>query len=46
VLHGHVVYLREAYHGEPYATRVLVHEAFEPTPRLDVDAKGAVRIPA
>jgi hypothetical protein len=27
--HGHVGYLREAYHGEPYATRVLVPEAFE-----------------
>lgn len=25
---GHVGYLREAYHGEPYATRVLVPEAF------------------
>jgi hypothetical protein len=29
VEHGHVGYLREAYHGEPYATRVLVPEAFE-----------------
>jgi hypothetical protein len=28
VVHGHVGYLREAYHGEPYATRVLVPEAF------------------
>lgn len=26
--HGHVGYLREAYHGEPYATAVLVPEAF------------------
>jgi hypothetical protein len=26
---GHVGYLREAYHGEPYATRYLVSEAFE-----------------
>ena len=26
--HGHVGYLREAYHGEPYATRVLLPEAF------------------
>jgi hypothetical protein len=25
---GKVGYLREAYHGEPYATRYLVHEAF------------------
>lgn len=25
---GDVGYLREAYHGEPYATRVLVAEAF------------------
>ena len=27
--HGHVGYLREAYHGEPYATRHLLPEAFE-----------------
>jgi hypothetical protein len=26
---GRVGYLRDAYHGEPYATRVLVPEAFE-----------------
>lgn len=26
--HGHVGYLREAYHGGPYATRALVAEAF------------------
>lgn len=25
---GHVGYLREAYHGEPYATRHLCKEAF------------------
>ena len=29
IVHGHVGYLREAYHGEPYATRYLVAEAFE-----------------
>ena len=29
IVHGHVGYLREAYHGEPYGTRVLVPEAFE-----------------
>lgn len=28
VVSGDVGYLREAYHGEPYATRVLVPEAF------------------
>jgi hypothetical protein len=27
--HGHVGYLREAYTGEPYATKVLVPEAFQ-----------------
>jgi hypothetical protein len=27
--HGQVGYLREAYHGAPYATRVLVPEAFD-----------------
>ena len=37
VAHGHVGYLREAYHGEPYATKVLVPEAFE---------YGRARIPA
>lgn len=26
---GHTGYLREAYHGDPYATKVLVPEAFE-----------------
>jgi len=29
IVHGHVGYLREAYHGDPYATRVLVPEAFD-----------------
>ena len=29
VVHGRVGYLREAYHGDPYATRYLVSEAFE-----------------
>jgi hypothetical protein len=28
IAHGHVGYLREAYHGAPYATRVLAPEAF------------------
>jgi len=36
--HGHVGYLREAYHGEPYATHVLVPEAF--------DHPDGARIPA
>lgn len=39
-IHGHVGYLREAYHGGPYATRGLVPEAFE-----DETGDG-VRIPA
>ena len=29
ITQGHTGYLREAYHGTPYATRVLVPEAFE-----------------
>lgn len=29
VVHGHTGHLREAYHGEPYATRALAPEAFE-----------------
>ena len=28
-VHGHAGYLREAYHGGPYATKVLVPEAFD-----------------
>ena len=35
--YGDVGYLREAYHGEPYATRVLVPEAFD----LETYPKGA-----
>ena len=38
VEHGHVGYLREAYHGEPYATRVLVPESFE-TGRAEIPAE-------
>ena len=41
IAHGHIGYLREAYHGEPYATRVLVPEAFDHEAHPD----GA-RIPA
>lgn len=29
VAHGHIGYLREAYHGRPYATEYLFSEAFE-----------------
>lgn len=29
VEHGHVGYLREAYHGGPYATRTLLPECFD-----------------
>lgn len=36
VQHGHVGYLREAYHGEPYATKVLVPEGWGP----DSDENG------
>jgi hypothetical protein len=39
VVHGHVGYLREAYHGEPYATKFLVKEAFE-------SKNGEAKIPA
>ena len=38
IVHGHVGYLREAYHGEPYATHILVPEAF--------DGEGETPIPA
>ena len=39
VHHGHVGYLREAYHGEPYATRVLVPEAFERADWVEIPAR-------
>ena len=39
VTKGGVGYLREAYHGEPYATHHLLPEAFE-------SADGSARIPA
>lgn len=29
IAHGHVGYLREAYHGEPYATKVLFPECWD-----------------
>lgn len=38
-VHGHVGYLREAYHGEPYATHHLCAEAFE-------SGTGVAAIPA
>jgi len=39
IVSGDVGYLREAYHGEPYATRVLFPECFS-------DDVGEVAIPA
>lgn len=39
VVDGHIGYLREAYHGEPYATKYLVAEAFE-------SSTGEAAIPA
>ena len=39
VVHGHVGYLREAYHGEPYATKYLLREAFvHPAHRCQIPA--------
>jgi hypothetical protein len=42
--HGHVGYLREAYHGAPYATHILVPEAFAESAELEVEC--GVCIPA
>lgn len=39
VVHGHTGYLREAYHGEPYATRHLCQEVFD-------SSTGKAQIPA
>lgn len=41
IVHGHVGYLREAYHGEPYATKVLVPEAW-----TDGSSGDGIAIPA
>ena len=41
VKHGHVGYLRESYHGAPYATRHLVAEAFDSP---DAQAKIPARV--
>ncbi len=40
VKHGHVGYLRESYHGTPYATRHLAAEAFDsPDAQAQISAK-------
>lgn len=35
---GDAGYLREAYHGEPYATKILVPEAFESDGEIEISA--------
>lgn len=46
-VHGHVGYLREAYHGEPYATPKLIREAFLGNHRVRISAaKLQERLPA
>ena len=47
-VHGHVGYLREAYHGGPYVTKYLVAEAFD-SPDGEATIKASVlrdRLPA
>jgi hypothetical protein len=39
---GHVGYLREAYHGEPYATRVLLPELFDEAGDGEADIPAAL----
>jgi hypothetical protein len=46
VTKGHVGFLSEGYHGEPYATRVLVPEAFEQGEALIPAAKLRERLRA
>jgi hypothetical protein len=41
IVSGHVGYLREAYHGEPYATKVMFPECWD----HDLVAKEGVRLP-
>lgn len=43
VLHGRVGYLREAYHGEPYATAYLMQEAFDHPDRAAVIPAAVLR---
>jgi hypothetical protein len=43
IMSGHLGYLREAYHGEPYATRFIVKEAFADTIE---DEDGYIEFPA
>ena len=38
VTHGHVGYLREAYHGEPYATKVLAPECWRDSNEVSIPA--------
>lgn len=45
IAHGHVGYLREAYHGAPYATEVLVPEGWEDESD-DEEGTGGIAIPA
>jgi hypothetical protein len=46
IVAGNVGYLREAYHGDPYATEVLVPEAFEHR-RVEISAETLQdRLPA
>lgn len=47
IVHGHVGYLREAYHGGPYATEVLVPEAFEESEAVKIPVETLrERLPA
>ena len=48
IVSGNVGYLREAYHGEPYATKVLVPEGWQDCPCKyeDDDCDHSVQIPA
>lgn len=41
---GDVGYLREAYHGEPYATMVLVSEEWDTQPREGFDIPNRVLV--
>jgi hypothetical protein len=46
IVHGHVGYLREAYHGGPYATKVLMPEGFGHEDHNEEELEHGVRIPA
>lgn len=45
IAHGHVGYLREAYHGSPYATQVLIPEGWQDDEQRKEQRDGYLGVP-